>query len=179
MFFISIQRPCNPLWCAEFNAIIKNIHSAINWGNFLNKKQNFSTSSVPRSFSGLVRRQKEFTPWRCSSVTMSTTPGRLRASDRSIDLDKNTHRGISEQPCSPKTLENMLSWKISYKSGKVCLGTAPTVLCQTIGKMKLLYAGTNCNNSTFQPHFTSKLLWIASANSSVHALQPLLFTNGT
>ena len=43
-------------------------------------------------------------PGRCSPVRMSTTPGRLRAAETSIDLDKNTqNRATQRSPtaCRP------------------------------------------------------------------------------
>lgn len=65
---------------------------------------------------------------------MSTMPGRLGASDRSTDLDKNTQSKSSEKPLSLKSMGNMFNWRIRYSSGKIHVGAAPIVLCYIMGK---------------------------------------------
>lgn len=101
---------------------------------------------------------------------MSTTPGRLRASDRSTDLDEDTQNRATQsgRPRSLQTTENGLNQRIRYERGKIhpkpSNSSMPDNWEKIPGTMKLLYGGTNWGEAyTLIPfHFKSNTLDIAN-----------------
>lgn len=71
---------------------------------------------------------------RCSPVRMSTTPGRLRAAETSIDLDKNTqNRATQRSPTACRPWENVPS-ENKIQEREDMPPNLNIVLCHTIEK---------------------------------------------